>query len=118
MIGSSDFNWKSELGLGGAVAFTWPPCYGHTMKMSNKNCKCKTQTTCTKKQQETWWMHAPFSWRAALAVKNASVNSVNILQLNVEGMTSSKLNIIEQLVSNMQFDSFSFKKPTAPMQLN
>ena len=41
-------------------------------------------------------MHAPFSGWAVLAVESARVN---ILQLNVEGITSSKLNIIEQLVS-------------------
>ena len=72
----------------------WSPCYGYTLNFSNKRCKCKTQmqNTCTKK----WQMHAPSSGWAALVVKNANVN---ILQLNVKGITSSKLNTIEQLVS-------------------
>ena len=73
-------------------------CYGHILKMPKKNCESKTQTqtTCTKKHQETRQQHVPFSGWAALAVKNAAVK---ILQLNVKEIMSSKLNIIEQLVS-------------------
>ena len=53
--------------------------------------------------------------RAAVsAVENASVN---ILQLNAQGITSSKLNINEQLVLKHAVQLILLQKSTAPMQL-